>query len=106
MLVDTLWMTDTIYLPQYIYDTIIVHDTVYVGIDGVETVDAKIYLHGGQIVVEGAEGNRVWLYDLSGRLLATRQDSGAPLRFDVPASGTYMVKIGNFTARKIVVIKR
>lgn len=106
MLVDTLWMTDTIYLPQYIYDTIIVHDTVYVGIDGVETVDAKIYLHRGQIVVEGAEGNRVWLYDLSGRLLATRQDNGAPLRFDVPASGTYMVKIGNFAARKIVVIKR
>ena len=36
---------------------------------------------------------------------ATKQDYGTPLHFDVPASGTYMIKIGNHPARKVVVIK-
>jgi len=56
-------------------------------------------------VVEGSEGNDVRLYDVSGRLLATKQDDGVPLRFDAPASGAYMVKIGNHPARRVVVIR-
>ena len=28
-----------------------------------------------------------------------------PLRFDAPVSGTYMIKIGNYPARKVVVIR-
>ena len=54
-------------------------------------------------MVEGADGNDVTLYDISGRQLATKQDYGAPLRFNVPASGTYMVRIGRHAARKVVV---
>ena len=45
------------------------------------------------------------LYDITGRQLATKQDYGTPLRFDVPASGTYMVKIGRYPARKVVMKK-
>ena len=99
---DTLFLHDTIYLPQYI------HDTVYItqeGIDGVEALNAKVYSSQGQIVVEGAEGNMVTLYDVNGRVLATKQDEYAPLRFDSPVSGTYMIKIGNHPARKVVVIR-
>ena len=58
-----------------------------------------------QIVVEGADGNTVWLYDINGRVLATKQDDYTPLRFDVPVSGTYIIKIGLFPARKVVVIR-
>lgn len=75
------------------------------GIDGVDALDAKIYSNGRQIVVEGAEQNTVTLFDINGRAIATKQDYGAPLRFDVPASGTYLVKIGNHPARKVVVIR-
>ena len=77
-----------------------------VGVNEVETVNAKIYTRNGQIVVEGADGNRVWLYDMNGRVLAIREDVhwGTPLQFDVPSSGTYMIKIGNHPARKVVVI--
>ena len=99
---DTLWLHDTIYLPQYI------HDTIYItqeGIDGKEALCAKVYSSRGQVVVEGAEGNMVTLFDLNGRLLATKQDSGAAIRFDTPASGTYMIKIGNQMARKVVVVR-
>lgn len=107
---DTVTVTDTLWLTQYdtimIHDTIIIQDTLVVGVNEVETVNAKIYTRNGQIVVEGADGNRVWLYDMNGRVLAIREDVhwGTPLQFDVPSSGTYMIKIGNHPARKVVVI--
>ena len=104
---DTLWLTlhDTIYLPQYIYDTIYIHDTVYVGLDEVETINVKVYTSNGQIVVDGADGNQVWLFDVNGRLVATKRDNHLPLRFDIPSSGAYLVKIGNYHSHKVVVIK-
>jgi hypothetical protein len=55
------------------------------------------------IVVEGAEGNPVYLYDVMGRLLATRRETAQEVLFDVPASGAYLVKIGDAPARRIVV---
>lgn len=105
-LTDTLWLThfDTIWL----HDTVIIHDTVYItheAINGVEALNAKVYSSQGQIVVDGADGNRVTLYDVNGRVLATKQDDYTPLYFDTPVSGTYMIKIGAYPARKVVVIR-
>ena len=96
---------DTLWLVEYIYDTVYIHDTIFVGVDDVEALDAKIYANNGQIVVEGADGNKVVLYDVTGRILATKVDEYAPLRFDIPVSGTYLVKIGNHAARRIVMIR-
>ena len=105
--IDTIWLTlhDTIYFPQYIHDTIFIHDTIVVGIDEVSAINAKIYTSHGQIVIDGSEGNQVWLYDINGRLMATKRDDHSPLWFDIPSSGTYLVKIGNYHSRKVVVIK-
>lgn len=106
---DTIYLPqyfhDTIYLPQYLYDTVYIHDTVVVGVDMVETIDAKVYMSNGQIVVEGAEGNAVSLYDVTGRLLATKQSDTAPLHFSVTVSGTYLVKIGHYPARRLVLLR-
>ena len=106
---DTLTVTDTLWLTHYdtiwLHDTIYIHDTVVVGVGDVETVRTKIYSNYGQIVVEGAEGNTVTFYDMAGRLLATKRDDYTLLRFDVPASGTYLVKVGNAPARRIVVVR-
>ena len=101
---------DTLIVNNHYYDTVFVHlhDTIYItqeGIGGVDGLNAKVYSSRGQIVVEGAEGNTVMLSDVTGRILATKQDDSLPLRFDAPASGTYMIKIGNYPARKIVVIR-
>lgn len=98
---DTLWLHDTV----FVHDTIYIHDTIVVGVDEVDAINAMIYTNNRQIVVDGAEGNTVWLYDVNGRILATKQDEYSPLRFNVPASGTYLVKIGNHPARKVVVIR-
>lgn len=73
-------------------------------IDGVDMLNAKVYSNKGQIVVEGADDKMVTFYDISGRCLATKQDYGTAIRFDVPATGTYMIKIGNHAARKVVVM--
>ena len=98
---------DTAYIIQTdtLYDTIYIHDTIVVGVDEVDALNAKIYTTNGQIVVNGAEGNTVWLYDVNGRVLATKHDAYSSLRFDVPASGAYMVRIGNHPARRVVVIR-
>ena len=101
---------DTTIINNHYYDTVFVHlhDTIYIteeSVGGVEGVNAKIYVNRGQIVVEGAEGHPVTLYDVTGRLLATKQDNFTPLRFDAPASGTYLIKIGNHPARRVVVVR-
>ncbi len=104
---DTLVVHDTIYREVPVHDTIFIHDTIYVtqGIDDTETINAKIYQHNGHVVVEGANGNTVTLYDINGRMLATKQDYDLPLSFAVPATGTYMIKIGEYPARRVVVIR-
>lgn len=98
---DTLWLHDTV----FVHDTIYIHDTIVVGVDEVDAINAKIYTTNGQIVVDGAERNTVYLYDVNGRILATKQDEYSPLHFNVPATGTYLVKIGNHPVRKVVVIR-
>lgn len=68
-------------------------------------VDVKMYAADGQIVVEGSDGMAVMLYDAVGRLLATRNDGLSMQRFNVPTSGAYMVKVGKYPARRVVVVK-
>lgn len=98
---DTPWLHDTV----FVHETVFIYDTIYVGIDEAETISAKIYSNSGQIIVDGAQGNIVWLYDVNGRVLATKQDEYTPLHFDVSVSGVYLVKIGNHPARKVVVVR-
>ena len=103
IVVDTLWLTqyDTIWL----HDTVYIHDTVSVGVKEVDAIDTKVYVSHGRVIVEGANGNDVTLFDLNGRPLATKQDYHEKLYFDVPASGGYLIKIGNHTAHKVIVVR-
>ena len=109
---DTLTVIDTLWLTQYdtiwIHDTITLYDTIYVPQDGIGNVgalNAKVYSCRGQIVIEGADGNTVTLYDINGRILAIKRDDHTSIRFDAPASGTYIIKIGNHASRKVVVMR-
>ena len=97
---------DTIWLTEYIYDTVYIHDTIIItGVDDVDVLDAKIYADHGEVVVEGANYERVMLFDAVGRLVAVKQDEGQIVRFGSLASGAYLVKIGNHPARRVVVIR-
>ena len=75
------------------------------GIEDIAVINAHVYSSRSRIVVEGANGNNVMLFDMNGRLLATKRDEYSRLEFEVPISGAYFVKIGNYKAKKIVVTK-
>ena len=69
----------------------------HVGIDEVTKDDVKVYAHDGRIVVEGAKGENVSIFDISGRLLSP-SDSRL-------SAGVYLVKVGNYAAKKVVVTR-
>ena len=71
------------------------------GIDDVIADAVNIYTHGGQIVVETELKEEIVIYDIVGR----KVDGGRKTRFDVPASGVYLVKIGTMPTQKVVVVK-
>lgn len=81
------------------------------GIDDVNALSANVYSVQGRIVVESGNGGplgEVRVCDMMGRSLATGGVSAEGTHrysFDVPATGTYFVKIGNLPARKVVVIR-
>ncbi|MBQ1731094.1 MAG: tetratricopeptide repeat protein [Bacteroidales bacterium] len=65
------------------------------GIDDNTDDDIVIYSLDGCIIVEGADGETVTIYDMTGRIV---RDCGLP-------NGVYMVKVGNRTPRKVVVAR-
>ena len=75
------------------------------GIASTLPAEVKVYAAARQVVVEGSEGQTVMLYDLQGRVLAMRRDSYQPVRFDVPAAGVYMVKVADYAAKKVTVMR-
>ena len=106
MLTDTLWIT--------LHDTVYIHDTIYVPMDGVDDVTAtmaKIYVRGGEIVVETVDDEEVMIYDAVGRAMhwdmpkQYGQGGGYTVKMNVPASGVYLVKVGDAPARRVVVIR-
>lgn len=81
------------------------------GIDDVNALSANVYSVQGRIVVESSDGGplgEVRVCDMMGRSLATGGVSAEGTNhysFDVPATGTYFVKIGDLPARRVVVIR-
>ena len=73
--------------------------------DDVEDPRVKVYGSQGYVVVEGAEGQVVTLYDIIGHKLAIHRGDSASLHFDVPSDGIYLISIGNAPARRVVVVR-
>ena len=79
-----------------------------VGIEDVqeEGNNVRVWSVEGRIFVEGGAGREVCVYDMMGRQVrgessAENGEQGVP----VPASGVYLVRIGDLPARKVMVIK-
>lgn len=64
-------------------------------ITGVDARNAKVYTLGGRIIVEGAEGEAVRIFDIT----------GCSVRNEALHTGVYIVKVGDRLARKVVVMK-
>lgn len=69
--------------------------------------DLRLTAHGNTLILSGAAaGSRVWVYDMSGKLVNSSMANGNSLRLSVPAAGVYNVRVeateGNVTLRGIV----
>jgi hypothetical protein len=68
------------------------------GTEGIGDVDGStihVYTDGGNIIVNGAEGEKVQVFDMVGRPVGTQS---------LP-TGVYMVKVGTLPVRKVAVIR-
>ena len=94
------------------YYTFVVRENVHVvanftevGIDDVDGGDVTVYAAGNRIRVLGAEGRQVRVFDAVGRLVNTVDARSAEVEIAVPATGIYMVQVGNATAKRVVVMR-
>ncbi len=74
------------------------------GIASVVDNGTTITVEGHIITIKSHTGSQVRLYDAVGRELNSIISTGHD-ELEVPASGVYLVKIGNYPARRIVVLK-
>lgn len=71
------------------------------GIDDVNMDGVKVYVRGGEIVVEGCNGEDVKVFDMKGREVYCGHAEGA---IHVSDLGVYMVKVGDRPEHKVVVM--
>lgn len=69
----------------------------------------RVYSEYGEIVVEGVLSRPVQVFDMMGRTLYTTANNSSffneHITIPVSSSGIYLVKIGDYPARKVVVVK-
>ena len=76
-----------------------------VGIQSVESGDFTVTARQGRIVVEGANGMPVTIYDVAGRRIAEQAGGNVETAEFSVISGVYLVKVGAFPARRVVVTR-
>ena len=85
-------------------DTIITaHFEENVGIDSPLLHPAHYSQEGNRLVVNGAEGQHVHVFDIMGRLIYSQSSVPESYSITLPAAGVYLIQIGNSTPQKIVV---
>lgn len=100
---DTIQVYDTV----IIYDTVTVYDTIQVSIEDVtiSSLSWNINVEGEYVSVIGAEGETIRIFDAQGRQLHIQPATSYAIRFRMPSSGVYLVKVGKNPAQKVVLIK-
>lgn len=73
------------------------------GVSEAEFPEAEVTVSGTTITVRGAEGVRIRVYDVQGRLMGSTPQATANQRFRMPATGVYLVQLGTGAARRVVV---
>ena len=96
----TLWLADSYW--ERFADKYIEH------CDGIEPTDLdlpKVFASDGRLTITGAQSERVCVFDAVGRVLYRGECAAASMTVPLPASGAYIVIIGDKLARKVVAIK-
>ena len=82
-----------------------VFEAVTQGIDDIDMENVTIYSIDNMIVVRGAEGKPVVLFDVNGRMLSRETRAAEHVEFRVDNSGIYLVKVANAAAKRVVVVR-
>ena len=82
-----------------------IFDTIEVGIEDAEEIDITVYSTGMRIIVKGAEGHDVRLFDVNGRLINVATKVGETTEFRVNATGVYLIKVDNYPAKRVLVVR-
>ena len=75
------------------------------GIEDIDVAHVNVYGSEGSIVLTGAEGREVFLFDLSGRLLHYSRCANVTETYSVPASGIYLVKVAGVETKRVVIVR-
>lgn len=120
---DTVWTNDTLIvydtvtvqifdtIPIYdtvtVFDTVTIYDTVHVSIENVDitALPWTINVEDEYISVCGAEGETIRVFDALGRQLHIQPAISAVVRFRMPSSGVYLIKVGSSPAKKVTIIR-
>ena len=81
--------------------TLTAHFAPNVGIADIITNNIRIFSRDRQIIVEGSEGMRIWVFDMMGRIIYNGKTPIIPIQ----QTGVYIVKVGNNPPRKVVVMR-
>ena len=76
-----------------------------VAIEETEAEEAVIYSVERTIYVRGAEGMDVYVYDVNGRMMDRQMNAADAIEFRMPATGVYLVKVGNAPAKRVMVVR-
>ena len=75
------------------------------GIEQTDMSNVTIYANGNVIVVDGAEGMTVRVFDALGRVAAVSEAKSESVRIAVNTTGIYLVQVGNAPARRVMVMR-
>ena len=75
------------------------------GIENADEVNVNAYTKDGNIVLNGAEGREVYLFDINGRMLNHTTTAAETEVYSVPASGVYLIKVDGVQTKRVVVIR-
>ena len=75
------------------------------GIEDIDVAHVNVYGSEGSIVLTGAEGREVRVYDISGRQLHHSRSAHATESYGVPATGIYLIKVAGVETKRVVVVR-
>ena len=74
-------------------------------IDETDMTNVTIYSAETRIIVNGAEGKSVNVYDINGRTVSTMAVAGETVEFRMANTGVYLVKVGSAPAKRVLVVR-
>ena len=75
------------------------------GIEDADMDDVTVYSTDSKIVVRGAEGSVVYVFDVNGRLVNSTNNAAETVEFRMANTGVYLVKVGAAPAKRVLVVR-